>query len=187
MAATLAGQLAQVLCCWLHFRPTYRVCSAVACLNCVHTALQAMHTAVCLVRGYQVHWVHAATARCQTLAANPFECDTANKEPAAHGSQCCACVSKLHAPGCWEQVHASKQPLHRVLCTNTGTPNIWPSGETYGFPALASSGQQARLPRKKCLLTVHGAVQAYADYNDLMELTEEMVASLVFEVKGSHK
>ena len=31
------------------------------------------------------------------------------------------------------------------------------------------------------------AVQAYADYNDLMELTEEMVASLVHEVKGSHK
>ena len=30
-------------------------------------------------------------------------------------------------------------------------------------------------------------MQAYADYNDLMELTEEMVAALVYEVKGSHK
>ena len=31
------------------------------------------------------------------------------------------------------------------------------------------------------------AQQAYADYNDLMDLTEEMVAGLVLAVKGSYK
>jgi lysyl-tRNA synthetase class II len=29
--------------------------------------------------------------------------------------------------------------------------------------------------------------QAYADYNDVMDLTEELVSALVLEIKGSHK
>ncbi len=30
-------------------------------------------------------------------------------------------------------------------------------------------------------------MQAYADYNDLMDLTEDMVSSMVKKIKGSYK
>lgn len=33
----------------------------------------------------------------------------------------------------------------------------------------------------------HDVVQAYADYHDVMDLTEELVSGLVKEVKGSYK
>ena len=29
--------------------------------------------------------------------------------------------------------------------------------------------------------------QAYADYNDLMDLTEDMISKMVYQIKGSYK
>ena len=34
---------------------------------------------------------------------------------------------------------------------------------------------------------MRGAVQAYADYEDLMEMTEKMISEMVKEIKGSYK
>ena len=47
-----------------------------------------------------------------------------------------------------------------------------------------------------CILATHNSlamhdllltVQAYADYNDLMDLTEDMVSGMVKSIKGSYK
>lgn len=37
------------------------------------------------------------------------------------------------------------------------------------------------------LVMMRTLLQAYADYNDLMDLTEDMVSSMVKSIKGSYK
>ncbi len=58
----------------------------------------------------------------------------------------------------------------RTACSSSWTP----------FIMLAA---QTSRPCPVCIRTP----QAYADYNDLMDMTEDMVSSMVKEIKGTYK
>ncbi len=38
-----------------------------------------------------------------------------------------------------------------------------------------------------CCNAAHGCAQAYADYEDVMKLSEDLLSSMVLELKGSYK
>lgn len=81
-------------------------------------------------------------------------------------------LSERSAEQCRKQDHLPVRPLHSVTLLNLAPPPP--------PPPLCPHHPTSPSPHRFI-------IQAYADYNDLMDLTEDMVSGMVKSIKGTYK
>ena len=98
------------------------------------------------------------------------------------------------------QIFNLQQPSPVAAATRDGSGALLACPVVCQPEHICQSSSEALLPLKTAIpqlqkllttafrgLTSSGTLQAYADYNDLMDLTEDMVSGMVKAIKGTYK